>query len=128
MIREFLKWLVPLTSLPFGTAMYNMEVFEVARATSLPFGVASFWRMKRVSVETSDAVRSTVPPGLTIPHVSACLVTLRVPSPAVCLLSDDGPGFVSGGFELSAYIWYKCMLSSPRMTRARTMVLSGRVS
>ena len=34
-----------------------------------------------MSVETSDAVRSTVPPGLAIPHVSDCLVTLRVPDP-----------------------------------------------
>ena len=31
--------------------------------------------------ETSDAVRSTVPPGLTIHHVSVYLVTLRVPDP-----------------------------------------------
>ena len=69
-------------SLPFGTDMYYMEVFEVARASSLPFGVASFCRMKRVSVETSDAVRSTVPPELVIPHVSAGLVTLRVPDPS----------------------------------------------
>ena len=37
--------------------------------------------MKRMSGETSDAVRSTVPPGLAILHVSACLVTLRVPDP-----------------------------------------------
>jgi hypothetical protein len=69
-------------SLPFGTDMYYMEVFEVAPASSLPFGVASFWRMKRASVETSDSVRSTVPPGLAIPHVSASLVTLRVPDPS----------------------------------------------
>ena len=48
--------------------------------------------------------------------------------PNVCLLSDDGPGFVPGVFGLAAYIWYKCMLSSLRMTRARTMVLSVRVS
>ena len=68
-------------SLPFGTDMYHTEVFEVARATSLPFGVASFWQMKRVSVETNDAVRSTVPPELAKPHVSAGLVTLRVPDP-----------------------------------------------
>ena len=34
-----------------------------------------------MSVETSDAVKSTVPPELAIPHVSACLVTLRVPDP-----------------------------------------------
>ena len=69
-------------SLLFGTDMYSVEVFEVARASSLPFGVASFCRMKRVSVETNDAVRSTVPPGLAIPHVSAGLVTLRVPDPS----------------------------------------------
>ena len=31
--------------------------------------------------ETSDAVRSTVPSELAIHHVSACLVTLRVPDP-----------------------------------------------
>ena len=34
-----------------------------------------------MSVESSDAVKSTVPPGLAIPHVSACLVTLHVPDP-----------------------------------------------
>jgi hypothetical protein len=98
MLREFLKWLAPLHSrlvlsctymgvfempwafsLLFGTDMFYMEVFEVARASSLPFGVASFCRMKRVSVKTNDAVRSTVPPGLAIPHVSAGLVTLGVP-------------------------------------------------
>ena len=87
-----------------------------------------FCRMKRMSFEPSDAVKSTVPPGLAILHVSASLVTLRVPDPAVCPLSDDGPGVVSDVFGLAAYICYKCMLSSPRMTRARTMVLSIRVS
>ena len=81
-----------------------------------------------MSVETSEAVMSTVPPGPAIPHVSACLVTLRVPDPAVCLLSDDEPGFVSDVFELATYTCYKCMLSSPRMTRVRMTVLSGRVS
>jgi hypothetical protein len=100
MLLEFLKWLAPLHSrlvlsctymevfemacvfsLLFGTDMYYMEVFEMARASSLPFGVASFCRMKRVSVDTSDAVRSTVPRGLATPHVSASLVTLRVPDP-----------------------------------------------
>ena len=95
----------------------------------LRFGLlASFCGMKRMSVETSDAVRSTVPPGLALPHVSACLVTLRVPDPAVCPLSDGEPGFVSDVFGLAAYICYKCMLSSPRMTRVRMTVLSGRVS
>ena len=69
-------------SLPFGTDMYHTEVFEVARATKLPLGVASFWRMKRMSFEPSDAVKSTVPPGLAILHVSASLVTLRVPDPS----------------------------------------------
>ena len=67
-----------------------------------------------MSVETSNAVRSTVPPGLALPHVSAFLVTLRVPD----LHLDDGPGFVSDVFGLAAYICYKCMLSSPKMTRA----------
>jgi hypothetical protein len=84
--------------------------------------------MKRMSVETSDAVRSTVPSGLAIPHVLACVVTLRVPDPAVCLLSDNGPGFVSDVFRLVAHICYKCMLSSPRMTRVRMTDLLRRVS
>ena len=68
-------------SRPFGTDMYHTEVFEVARAASLPCGVASFWRIKRMSFEPSDTVKSTVPPGLAILHVSASLVTLRVPDP-----------------------------------------------
>ena len=109
MIREFLKWLAPLHSrlvlsctylggfemacafsLLFGTDMYYMEVFEVARATSLPCRVASFWRMKRMSFEPSDAVKSTVPPGLAILHVSASLVTLRFldPSPVSFRTTD----------------------------------------
>ena len=69
-------------SRPFGTDMYHTEVFEVARAASLPFGVASIWQMKRMFFEPSDYVRSTVPPGLAIPHVSASLVILRVPDPS----------------------------------------------
>jgi hypothetical protein len=79
--------------------------------------IVSFCGMIRMSVDTSDAVKSTVPPALAIPHAIACLMTLRTPDPTVCLLSDDGPGFVLDDFELAAYIRYKCMLSSLRMTR-----------
>ena len=74
--------MVCTVSLPCGTDKYHPEYFEFARATSLPFGVASIWRLKRVSVESSDAVKSTVPPGLAILHVSASLVTLRVSDPS----------------------------------------------
>jgi hypothetical protein len=52
---------------------------------------------------------------------------LTCPGPIACLLSDDGPGFVSDVLELAAYICYKGMLSSPKMTRVRMTVHSGRV-
>ena len=53
---------------------------------------------------------------------------LTCPGPNVCILSDDRSGFVSDVFRLATYICYKCMLSSPKMTRARTMVLYSHVS
>ena len=53
--------------------------------------------MKRMFGETSDAVRSTVPPGLAIPHVSACLVTLRVPDPVSVSFRAADLVFFSGG-------------------------------
>ena len=53
---------------------------------------------------------------------------LTCPGTIVCLLSGGGPGFVSDVFGLATYILYKRMLSSPKMTRVRTMALSGRAS
>ena len=75
-------------SLPFGTDAYRDLRYQCVSSGSWSrcicvswSQIASFCRMKRMSVETSDAVRSTVPPGLAIPHVSAGLVILRVPDP-----------------------------------------------
>ena len=47
--------------------------------------------------------------------------------PIACLLSDDGHSFVSDVFKLAAYICYKCMLSSPTITRVWILALHHRV-